>query len=122
MAHHGNSKRQGFKQLMPQMQIPTRTAHQTFRIRSYGSSSHCAFHIHAHMMLALKLPNLQACGPMHFISPLRNPSTIPLLSARAVVGPTILLERQKDTAREESVQVALLQTHGEDGASLLMLR
>ena len=27
-----------------------------------------------------------------------------------------------DTARKESVQVALLQTHGEDGASLLMLR
>ena len=27
-----------------------------------------------------------------------------------------------DTAREESVQVVLLQTHGEDGASLLMLR
>ena len=27
-----------------------------------------------------------------------------------------------DIARKESVQVALLQTHGEDGASLLMLR
>ena len=27
-----------------------------------------------------------------------------------------------DTGRKESVQVALLQTHGEDGASLLMLR
>ena len=27
-----------------------------------------------------------------------------------------------DTARKESVQVVLLQTHGEDGASLLMLR
>ena len=27
-----------------------------------------------------------------------------------------------DTARKESVQVALLQTHGEDGASLLLLR
>ena len=27
-----------------------------------------------------------------------------------------------DTARKDSVQVALLQTHGEDGASLLMLR
>ena len=27
-----------------------------------------------------------------------------------------------DTARKESVQVALLQTHGEDGASLLRLR
>ena len=27
-----------------------------------------------------------------------------------------------DTARKESVQVALLQTHGEDGAILLMLR
>ena len=27
-----------------------------------------------------------------------------------------------DTGREESVQVAFLQTHGEDGVSLLMLR
>ena len=27
-----------------------------------------------------------------------------------------------DTARKESVQVALLHTHGEDGASLFMLR
>ena len=27
-----------------------------------------------------------------------------------------------DTARKASVQVALLQTHGEDGASLLLLR
>ena len=27
-----------------------------------------------------------------------------------------------DTGRKESVQVALLQTHGEDGASLLLLR
>ena len=27
-----------------------------------------------------------------------------------------------DTARKESVKVVLLQTHGEDGASLLMLR
>ena len=27
-----------------------------------------------------------------------------------------------DVARKESVQVALLQTHGEDGAILLMLR
>ena len=27
-----------------------------------------------------------------------------------------------ETGRKESVQVALLQTHGEDGASLLMLR
>ena len=27
-----------------------------------------------------------------------------------------------DTGRKESVRVALLQTHGEDGASLLMLR
>ena len=27
-----------------------------------------------------------------------------------------------DTGRKESVQVVLLQTHGEDGASLLMLR
>ena len=27
-----------------------------------------------------------------------------------------------DTVRKESVQVALLQTHGEDGASLLLIR
>ena len=27
-----------------------------------------------------------------------------------------------DTGRKESVQVVLLQTHGEDGASLLLLR
>ena len=36
---------QGFKQLTPHIQIPSRSAHQTFRIRSHGSSSHCAFHI-----------------------------------------------------------------------------
>ena len=38
---------QGFLQLTPRIQIPTRSAHQTFRIRSHGSSNHCAFHIHA---------------------------------------------------------------------------
>ena len=37
---------QGFKQLTPQMQIPTWSAHQTFRIKNHGSSSHSAVHIH----------------------------------------------------------------------------
>ena len=37
LEHHGNSKETG---------VPTRSAHQTFRIKSHGSSSHCAFHIH----------------------------------------------------------------------------
>ena len=40
-------REQGSKQLISQTQILTRSAHQTFRIRSHGSSSHCAFHIHA---------------------------------------------------------------------------
>ena len=38
---------QRFKQLTPQIEIPTRSAHQTFPIRNHESSSHCAFHIHA---------------------------------------------------------------------------
>ena len=35
---------QGFKQLTPQIQIPTRSTHQTFRIKTHSSSSHCVFH------------------------------------------------------------------------------
>ena len=44
------AKGQGFKQLTPKIQIPTRSAHQTFRVKSHGSSNHCAFHIHAHTL------------------------------------------------------------------------
>ena len=48
---HGTSWQQqgdkGFKQLPPQVQIPTRSAHQTFWIRSNVSSSCCTLCIHA---------------------------------------------------------------------------
>ena len=38
---------QGLKQLAPHIQIPTRSVHRMFRIRSYESFSCCILHIHA---------------------------------------------------------------------------
>ena len=52
-----------------------------------------------------------------FMSSSRNRSTPTVMCWKKKMTDTI-----SDTARKESVQVALLQTHGEDGAILLMVR
>ena len=51
-----------------------------------------------------------------FMSSTRNRSTATMMCWMKKTTDAI-----SDTARKESVQVALLQTHGEDGAYLLML-
>ena len=53
---------------------------------------------------------------MNFMSSTRNRSTATMMCWMKKTTDAI-----SDTARKESVQVALLQTHGGDGASLLML-
>ena len=52
-----------------------------------------------------------------FLSSTRNRST-----ATKMCWMKMTTDAISDTARKESVQVALLQTQGEDGAILLMLR
>ena len=54
---------------------------------------------------------------MNFMSSTRNRSTATMMCWMKKTTDAI-----SDPARKESVQVALLQTHGEDGAILLMLR
>ena len=54
---------------------------------------------------------------MNFMSSTKNRSTATMMCWMKKTTDAI-----SDTARKESVQVVLLQTHGEDGAILLMLR
>ena len=54
---------------------------------------------------------------MNFMSSTRNRSTDTMMCGMKKTTDAI-----SDTARKESVQVALLQTHGEDAAYLSMLR
>ena len=54
---------------------------------------------------------------MNFLSSTRNRSTATMLCWMKKTTDAI-----SDTVRKESVQVAVLKTHGEDGAILLMLR
>ena len=64
------------------------------------------------------LHELRGAWPlMNFMSSTRNRSTATMMRWMKKTTDAI-----SDTARKESVQVALLQTHGEDGATLLMLR
>ena len=53
---------------------------------------------------------------MNFMSSTKNRSTATMMCWMKKTNAI------SDTGRKELVQIALLQTHGEDGASLLMLR
>ena len=53
---------------------------------------------------------------MNFLSSTSGHSTAPMMCWMKKTNAI------SDTGRKESVQVAILQTHGEDGASLLLLR
>ena len=64
------------------------------------------------------LPRAQKCLTLiNFMSSTRNRSTATMMCWMKKTTNAI-----SDTATKKSVQIALLQTHGEDGAILLMLR
>ena len=68
--------------------------------------------------MMLLISRAQRCSTlMNFMSSTRNCSTATMMCWMKTTTHAIF-----DTARKESVPVALLQTHGEDGAILLMLR